>query len=133
MAWGCLERLANIEESAGVWRSSVQWGDRITVVTLNSVYTLTALENGSFIISGGWFDERRASPARVKVAGCTGGGTAINTKLVAAPGLHLELDNRVVTTEIQQVIVERLDPLAVNEKKSGTRFTGPTNDSPDCW
>lgn len=108
MAWVSLDRLASIEESVGVWRSSLRWGDRITIVTLNSVYTLTALENDAFIISGGWFDQRRTSPARVKVAGCTGGGTAINTKLVAAPGLHLELDNRVVTTEIQQVIVERL-------------------------
>lgn len=96
-----------MSESAGVWRSSLQWGDRLTIVTLNSVYTLVAMENNSFMISGGWFDRNCASPAVVKVAGCTYGGSAINRKLIAAPGLHLELGNRVVTTEIQQVILER--------------------------
>ncbi len=107
-----IERLANIDESAGVWRSSLQWGDRVTIVTLNSVYTLIATENNSFIISGGWFDRQCASPAVVKVAGCTCGGTAINQKLIAAPGFRLELGNRVLTTEIQQVVVERFDSSA---------------------
>jgi hypothetical protein len=106
-AWNGLERLASISDEDGVWRSSLQWGDRVTIVTLNSVYTLIAMDNDSFIISGGWFDRSNASPAKVKVAGCTCGGTAINSKLIAAPGLHLELGNRVVTTQIQRVVVER--------------------------
>jgi hypothetical protein len=107
MAWTSIERLASVDESAAVWRSSLRWGDRLTIVTLNSVYTLIAMENDSFIISGGWFDRKSASPARVKVAGCTCGGAAINRKLIAAPGLHLELENRLVTTVIQHVVLER--------------------------
>ncbi len=107
VALASLERLASIDQSHGVWRSSLQAGDRITVVTLNSVYTLIAMENDQFMISGGWFARNNASPVVVKVGGCTNGGTAINRKLIAAPGLHLELENRVVTTEIQQVILER--------------------------
>ncbi len=107
-----IDRLASVGKSGGVWRSSLQWGDRLTVVTLNSVYTLIAREDGSFMISGGWFDRQNASPAVVKVAGCTWGGTAINPRLVAAPGLHLELGNRVVTTEIRQVIHERFESSA---------------------
>ena len=109
-ATNSLERLSSIDESAGVWRSSLQWGDRLTIVTLNSVYTLIAMGNDSFIVSGGWFDRQSASPALVKVAGCTCGGAAINQKLIAAPGLHLELGNRVVTTQIQQVVLERFEP-----------------------
>jgi hypothetical protein len=107
VAWTSLERLARVDESAGVWRSSLRWGDRVTVVTRNSVYTLIVLENDSFLISGGWFERNRKGPAKVKVAGCTCGGTAINAKLIAAPGFHLELGNRVVTTEIHHVLLER--------------------------
>jgi hypothetical protein len=109
-----LERLATIDKTSGVWRSSLQWGDRLTVVTLNSVYTLIALEDDMFIISGGWFDRTNASPARVKVAGCTYGGAAINRKLIAAPGLHLELGNRLVTTEIQHVVLEPFQMTSVS-------------------
>ena len=106
-----LERLAALADAEAVWRSSLQFGDRITVVTRNSVYTLIAIENDVFIISGGWFDQQSASPARVAVAGCTCGGTAINRKIIAAPGLHLEFGNRVLTTEIQRVVVERFESL----------------------
>ncbi|HUP47955.1 MAG TPA: hypothetical protein VNA04_04110 [Thermoanaerobaculia bacterium] len=106
-AWRSIERLAGVGASAGVWRSSLQWGDRVTIVTLNSVYTLITMDDDRFMISGGWFDRHRASPAVVNVAGCTCGGAAINRKLIAAPGLHLELGNRVVTTEIRQVTLER--------------------------
>lgn len=105
-----IERLASIDEASGIWRSSLQWGDRVTIVTLNSVYTLIAMEENSFIVSGGWFDRKSMSPARVKVAGCTCGGAVINQNLIAAPGLHLELGNRIVTTEIQQVVLERFEP-----------------------
>ena len=33
-------------------------------------------------------------------------------KEIAAPGLHLELGNSVVTTQIQQVVLERFEPSA---------------------
>src|SRR2546428_13578335 len=105
MACSSPERLAAISEGDGVWRSSLRWGDQVTVVTLNSVYRLIAIENDSFIVSGGWFERHGSAPARVKVAGCTCGRAAINRRLIAAAGFHLELGN-VVTTQIQRVIVE---------------------------
>ena len=113
-AFDSIERLLSIEETDAVWRASVQWGDRLTIVTLNSVYTLIALGDDLFLISGGWFDRQNESPALVKVSGCTCGGAAINRHLIAAPGLHLELGNRVVTTEIQRAVHERFEPVATN-------------------
>ena len=91
----------------GVWKSGLEWGDLVTVVTLNSVYTLCAIGDNQFMASGGWFDRRNSSPVVVTVNGCSWGGSAINRKLVAAPGLHLEFGNGVVTTPIQKVLVER--------------------------
>lgn len=102
-----IEMLTSVAEANAVWRSSVQWGDRITIITANSVYTLIAAEDDSFIVSGGWFERQSASPAVVKVVGCSFGGAVVNRKLIGAPGLHLELGNRLVTTRIQQVIHER--------------------------
>lgn len=107
-----IEMLSSLAESSGVWRSSVQWGDRITIITANSVYTLIAAEGDSFIVTGGWFERQSASPAVVKVVGCTFGGAVVNRKLIGAPGLHLELGNRLVTTKIQQVIHERFEASA---------------------
>lgn len=112
-AGDAIERLSSVDEASAVWRSFVQWGDRLTIVTRNSVYRLIAIGDDSFLISGGWFDRRNESPAVVKVAGCTCGGAAINRQLLAAPGFHLELANRVVTTAIQQVVHERFELSAV--------------------
>ena len=103
-----------ISKEEAVWRSAVQFGDRLTVVTRNSVYMLVALSDGRFIISGGWFERENAGPSVVYVAGCTYGGSAINHKIVAAPRLRLELGNGLVTTEIQHVIFERFADPAVN-------------------
>ena len=107
-AFNAIERLASVDDSDAVWRSSIRWGDCLTVVTRNSVYRLIAIHDDTFIVSGGWFDRENESPARVKVAGCTCGGAVINRELLAAPGFHLELANRVVTTAIQEVTLERL-------------------------
>lgn len=110
-----LSKLATFFESVeGVWRSALHWGDRVIVVTLNSVYTLCVGDDETFVVSGGWFDRNQSSPTVVRVAGCTWGGSAINRRLVAAPGLHLEFANGVVTTEIQRVIVARYDDATDN-------------------
>ncbi|HVT44423.1 MAG TPA: hypothetical protein VMT00_08530 [Thermoanaerobaculia bacterium] len=110
-----LDRLAaHSEEIDGVWKSALQWGDRVVIVTLNSVYTLHVVDDDRFIVSGGWFDRREASPAMVKVTGCNWGGTAINRRLVAAAGLYLEFANGVVTTQIQRVVHFRCDSSAAN-------------------
>ncbi len=91
----------------GVWKAGLEWGDQVTIVTLNSVYTLCAIGDDRFMASGGWFDRKSEGPTEISVSGCSWGGSAINRKLVAAPGLHVEFGNGVVTTRIQRVIVER--------------------------
>lgn len=76
--------------------------------TKNSTYTLTAVGEGGYAVAGGWFEH--AAPeeeARVDVAGCTWGGHAILTGIVAAPGMFLEFSNGLRTTRIRDVRVIR--------------------------
>jgi hypothetical protein len=40
---------------------------------------------------------------RRRVLGCTWGGSALMTRMIAAPGMFLEFDNRVRTTRIREV------------------------------
>ena len=87
----------------GVWARDVRPGDWIMVRTKNSLYSLWALSDGSFAASGGWFTAEDAESTPVRVSGCTWGGHAIFTGLVAAPGLFIEFDNGVVTTRVQEV------------------------------
>lgn len=93
-----------------VRKADLRWGDQVIVTTKNSVYSLFVVENGAYWVTGGWFDRHLRSPQRVWVNGCTFGGTAIMTDIVAAPGLFLEFDNRVTTTRIQGTRVLRGDP-----------------------
>lgn len=94
-----------------VWKRQVEPGDCVVVTTRNSVYYLQALGGGLFDVSGGWF-ARSARRQPVAVSGCTFGGRAICTELVAARGLFLEFDNRVSTTRIQDVRMLRPDATA---------------------
>jgi hypothetical protein len=87
-------------------------GDCVIVYTKNSVYRLQALGGDLFHASGGWFD-RTSSPTTITVKGCTFGGSAISTEIVAAIGLFLEFGNNVSTTRIQDVRVLRLCPSRV--------------------
>ena len=82
-------------------------GDCVIVSTKNSVYRLQSLGGNLFHATGGWFD-LNASPCTVTVTGCTFGGSAICTEIVAAIGLFLEFGNKVSTTRIQDVRVLRL-------------------------
>ena len=61
-------------------------------------------------VSGGWFDQRGLSPATTTINGCTWGGSAIKTDLLAGPGLFLEFGNTVVTSRIRIVHVIRAEP-----------------------
>jgi hypothetical protein len=85
-------------------------GDRVIVRTKNSVYSLRACGDGTFTVSGGWFDAQRVSPTTLGVNGCTYGGRAIRYDIVAAPGLFLEFENNVCTTRIRRVDVVRDRP-----------------------
>lgn len=97
-------------ESGAVRKSDLGCGDRVTVRTRNSVYSLWALGDGTFAVSGGWFDQQNESPAMVTVNGCTYGGSVIRHDIVAAPGLFLEFGNNVSTTRIRDVRVVRHNP-----------------------
>lgn len=92
-----------------VRKRDLAWGDSILVVTRNSTYTIASAGDGTFWVSGGWFDNRQLSPARLSINGCTGGGTAIKHDILAAPGLFLEFGNGVLTTRIQEVRVLHRD------------------------
>ena len=85
-----------------IWKRDVEPGDCVVVTTRNSVYYLRALGGELFDVSGGWF---AGIPRRrpVRVSGCTFGGRAICTELLAARGLFLEFGNRVSTTRIRDV------------------------------
>jgi hypothetical protein len=87
----------------GVWKSQLRSGDTLVVRTKNSFYVMAFLGDQEFAVSGGWFAAAAPAPAHVTVNGCTWGGRAILTDLVAAPGLFLEFGNGVRTTRIQAV------------------------------
>ena len=88
-------------------KQDLEPGDCVIVSTKNSVYRLQALGGDRFHASGGWFDQNSA-PRTVTVNGCTFGGLAIGTDIVAAIGLFLEFGNNVSTTRIQDVRVLRM-------------------------
>ncbi|MBZ0111547.1 MAG: hypothetical protein K8J08_03730 [Thermoanaerobaculia bacterium] len=104
------DRLAvHAQEVESVQRGNLAWGDWLLITTRNSTYTLLALDDDTFAVSGGWFDERGGAPQRMRVNGCTWGGTAIKQDVLAARGLFLEFGNRVVTTRIESVRILRSD------------------------
>jgi len=87
----------------GVWSRDVEPGDWVVVRTRNSVYSLHALGDGRFRVAGGWFASNGCDNRDIRISGCTWGGCAIHTGLVAAPGMWLEFGNGVRTTCIREV------------------------------
>jgi hypothetical protein len=107
-----LNRLAeHAPEIEGVRVDTVRPGDWVIVHTRNSVYSLAALGEGRFFVAGGWFKTAGRESDPVGVNGCTWGGPAIHTGLIAAPGMYLEFDNGVRTTCIKQVRLVRAEKL----------------------
>lgn len=98
---------AHAEGTRGVWARDVRAGDWVVVRTRNSVYSLASLGDGRFSVAGGWFAAKCAEATPVRVNGCTWGGSAILTGMVAAPGMFLEFDNGVRTTRVREVSVLR--------------------------
>lgn len=97
----------------GIWADDVEPGDRLVVQTENSTYLLTALPNRLFRVSGGWFAAEGLDDLEVRIIGCTWGGRAILTRLVAAPGMCIEFDNTVQTTSVRDVRLFRSEPTDV--------------------
>ena len=103
-----LDRItATAPDIEGVWAHDVREGDWVVVRTRNSTYSLASVGNGRYHVVGGWFAAEQCNNCRVRVVGCTWGGTAIHTGLVAAPGMFLEFDNGVRTTRIREVRLMR--------------------------
>jgi hypothetical protein len=98
---GELERLSTIH------RKDLLSGDRLTIATENSVYSLLVLENLQYIVHGGWFDRESAASDPISVAGCTWGGSVIMTNIVAAVGLRVEFGNGVVTSPVRDAGILR--------------------------
>ena len=92
---------------AGVRATDVQPGDWIVVRTKNSTYSLAAVGDGTFTVSGGWFAAEHADESRVRVRGCTWGVSAILERMIAAPGMCIEFDNGVRTTRARDVRLVR--------------------------
>jgi hypothetical protein len=88
-------------------KADLRRGDRVIVATENSLYSIHVEDEGTYSVSGGWFDRNGMSPVTLSISGCTWGGTAIKRDLVAARGLRLEFGNRVVTSPIRDVRVIR--------------------------
>lgn len=89
-----------------IGRGDVRPGDRLLVSTRNSVYRLVTRADGRFEVSGGIFARESPHDAGARtlaVCGCTAGGRALFTNVVAAPGLFLEFGDGTTTTRIRQV------------------------------
>ncbi len=88
-----------------VRKGDLRPGDRIIVLTLNSVYSIRVEGEGYYSVSGGWFDRKGLSPVKTTIMGCTWGGSAIKHDVIAACGLRLEFGNRLITSTIRKVFV----------------------------
>lgn len=93
------------EKLKEVHKMNLRAGDTLLVHTCNSVYTIRTIGENWFEISGGWFDRKGKSPMKVRINGCTWGGSTIKLNIAAACGLCLEFGNRVVTTPIQKIVI----------------------------
>ncbi|MHB8581144.1 MAG: hypothetical protein ACYDA4_14980 [Ignavibacteriaceae bacterium] len=87
-----------------VKKADLQPGDEVQLITKNSVYFIKVDNDGSYIVSGGWFDKMSVSPLKTTITGCTWGGSVIKTDIIAACGLFLEFGNRLLTSTIQEII-----------------------------
>jgi hypothetical protein len=97
-----------------VRRADLALGDQLLITTRNSTYSIHVLQEDLYSVSGGWFDRRGLSPAKVAINGCTWGGRAIKLDIVAACGLHLEFGNQVVTSRITKYQVVRCREDSIN-------------------
>ena len=93
------------KNSNKIAKSDLAVNDLVLVHTQQSVYSIRVLENDYYVVSGGWFDRTDMSPMRTTIVGCTWGGSAIATDLVAACGQYVEFGNRVRTSKVRKICV----------------------------
>jgi hypothetical protein len=99
--------IRHAEGLKSVRKAELSSGDWVVVTTTHSTYAICVLGDGSYSVSGGWFDRHGLSPLRTTINGCTWGGSTIKLDIVAACGLRLEFGNRVLTSHIHRVQVLR--------------------------
>lgn len=97
----------NTDRLKAVYKTDLEFGDRLVVTTRNSTYSIYVFEEGLYTVTGGWFDLNGLSPINIAINGCTWGGRAIKEDILAACGLHLEFENNVVTSRILQFQIIR--------------------------
>ncbi len=100
----CVEQVPRMKS---IRRGDLRFADRMLVTTQNSEYDLVMIEDDTFLVAGGWFDREHLSPHRVRINGCTWGGSMICLDILAAPGMCMEFNNRVMTSTIRAVVVYR--------------------------
>ncbi len=93
------------DKNKTVFKGDIHTGDVVYIRTLNSLYTLSARDDGTFLVSGGWFDKYGRSPFVTRINGCTYGGSMINIAAVASCGLCVEFGNRVRTSPIRKIMI----------------------------
>jgi poly-beta-hydroxyalkanoate depolymerase len=99
-----LKNLADTSNKfSGIYKHALNYGDQVYLKTFNSVYIIKVLNGGEYLVSGGWFDRQKLSPHKINIRGCTWGGTAIKTDIIAAPGLCIEFGNNLITSRIHKV------------------------------
>jgi hypothetical protein len=103
--WHLSSLVARVPGLQQVRKVDLQSGDRVIVITTNSVYRICVEKNGVYAVSGGWFDNKGLSPMKTTITGCSWGGSVIKVDVVAACGLRLEFGNRLVTSVITKIIV----------------------------
>lgn len=99
--------VAKSDQLKQIYKHDLQSGDTILVNTRNSHYSVQVLEEGFYLVSGGWFDKQQMSPVKTTINGCSWGGSVIKADIVAACGLCLEFGNRVITSAIQRIVLIR--------------------------
>ncbi|HSD64378.1 MAG TPA: hypothetical protein VLB50_11285 [Ignavibacteriaceae bacterium] len=99
--------LKNLTDSSDklmqVHKSRLEPGDMIYLKTLNSLYIIKVISNDEYLVSGGWFDKQNISPQKMSIRGCTWGGSAIKTDIIAATGLCIEFGNNLITSKIHKI------------------------------
>lgn len=104
-------------KTPAVRRNDLRRGDCVLVTTRNSVYSIFYVGDGLFQVEGGYFSRHHQGPVTITINGCTWGGRAIHSEIVAARGLFLEFGNQVITTRIQKVqLLRKFDrrPISLN-------------------
>jgi hypothetical protein len=106
--------LLQADDLEAVPKADLQFGDLVLVTTAHSTYSIHVLEDGLYLVSGGWFDRHGLSPMKTSITGCTWGGSVVKLDILAACGLHLEFGNRVVTSRIRSLQVCRYENQRAN-------------------